>query len=58
MTRESALMESTEKNGLADFAALMGDVAGLSEEQREKVVYFAQGVIAASDRRKADDSNE
>ena len=52
MVAEKTLKENTEQQGLTEFAALMHDVAELPEEQREKVTYFAQGVIAASASRK------
>ena len=58
MVAESTVEKNTEQQGLADFAALMHDVAELPEEQREKVTYFAQGVIAASASRKVEVASE
>lgn len=58
MVAEKTLKENTEQQGLTEFAALMHDVAELPEEQREKVTYFAQGVIAASASRKVAVANE
>lgn len=44
--------ETQAQQDLKKFAELMRDVAELPAEQREKVTYFAQGVIAATAGRK------
>ena len=44
-TRANGTEESKE---LKEFAQLMQEVAELPDEQREKVTYFAQGVMAAA----------
>ena len=40
--------DTKESKGFAEFEELMQGVAELPEEQREKVAYFAQGVMAAA----------
>jgi hypothetical protein len=58
MVAESAAVRENNKQELTEFAELMHDVAELPADQREKVTYFAQGVIAASASRKVAVANE
>lgn len=43
-----AMQEQENAKGMGDFKELAKEVAALPEEQRQKVAFFAQGVIAAS----------
>ena len=45
--------EKEKQQDLIQFIKLMQEVAELPEEQRKKVAYFAQGVIAATERKVA-----
>ncbi len=46
-------VEGGKQQDLIQFIKLVQEVAELPEEQRKKVVYFAQGVIAATERKVA-----
>jgi hypothetical protein len=58
MVAESTAVRENNQQELTEFAELMHDVAELPADQREKVTYFAQGVIAASASRKVAVVNE
>ena len=58
MVAESTEVRENNQQELTEFTELMHDVAELPADQREKVAYFAQGVIAASTSRKVAVVNE
>ena len=43
-----AITEQENAKGMGDFKELVKEVVALPEEQRQKVAFFAQGVIAAT----------
>lgn len=43
-----AIKEQESAKGMGDFEELVKEVVALPEEQRQKVAFFAQGVIAAT----------
>lgn len=53
MVVENTAVRENNQQELTEFAELMHDVAELPADQREKVTYFVQGVIAASSRKVA-----
>lgn len=49
-TNKKIELAQLEEQGLKDFVEVMGAAAKLPEEQRSKVTYFAQGIVAATPR--------
>ena len=55
---EEKVIGQANEQGLSEFVELMQQVEELPEEQRVKVTYFTQGVLAAAAKNKKEAVNE